>query len=759
MAKLPTKYYKIDEWNIIEEGYNPDRHQVSESIFSLGNEFMGARGFFEEGTITKHLIGTYFNGVYEYGKDEGAPHYKGIVNETHFMVNGVNFFYMRLKINNEIIDLATATFKKYKRVLNLQEGVLSREFTLIQNGKDVCDIKFERFVSLDDDHIAGQRLILKPYNEIDIEVVMGLDQNTVHWGMTNFFDIVDTITSKEVSGLVSKTKTTDQSVAAAYKIHNNLNMIPYLIVDENKVLNKYKTSTSKKWIFEKIIDVEIDKTNSVHPTNLLNKVTESLRHSNPYDVFLNAHKRSVKSMWERQDIVIEGDAENQQGIRFCIFQLYQTYHGASSSNNIGAKGLTGEAYSGHTFWDTETYCLPFYLFSNETAAKNLLLYRYSALDIARARAKELDCDGACYPIATLNGAEACTLWQHASLQFQPSTAVAYGIYHYVIHSGDKGFLYNEGIEMLIEISKFMLTRGQWNRKRTKFGYYGVMGPDEFQMMVNHNAYTNYMAQQTFFYTLQVLNELKEVDEQLYNDTLNQFSVDQNMLNAIEEAADKMYIPRDEDSLLIEQHEGFFDLPHVDVDSIPMDQFPLYSNWSYDRIYRNNMIKQPDVLMFMFLYNQSFTFEEKKENYEFYEPLTIHESSLSPSIHSIFASELNKHDEAKRFFGFATRMDLDDYNRNTHEGLHTTSIAAAWMNIVYGFGGFRSDMIPVKLSPTIPEGWKRYQFKVTISKRLMTVNVTTEFVEIMIVGEPLSINLYDEIIKIDQFYKLPLRQVN
>ena len=191
----------------------------------------------------------------------------------------------------------------------------------------------------------------------------------------------------------------------------------------------------------------------------------------------------------------------------------------------------------------------------------------------------------------------------------------------------------------------------------------------------------------------------------------------------------MKILYDSKSELFEQHQGYFDLPHIDIHSIPVTDFPLYHNWSYDRIYRNDMIKQPDVLMFLFLYNQDFTLSVKKANYEFYEPRCIHESSLSPSVHSILAAEIGKSEEALSFFGFATRLDLDDYNRNTNEGLHLTSIAAAWMNIVYGFGGLRSDGEILVLNPTIPPIWKHYSFKIKYQNKNLKVSVSKEQIKI------------------------------
>jgi maltose phosphorylase len=267
-----------------------------------------------------------------------------------------------------------------------------------------------------------------------------------------------------------------------------------------------------------------------------------------------------------------------------------------------------------------------------------------------------------------------------------------------------------------------------------------MGPDEFQMMVNNNAYTNYMAKRTFEFAL---NTLEGMD-------LATLGCSAAELDTWRQMAQKMLIPYDPDTKLYEQHQGFFDLPHIDVDAIPVEDFPLYHHWSYDRIYRNDMIKQPDVLMFMLLYNQSFTLDEKRANYDYYEPRCIHESSLSPSVHSIFASELGRHDEAFDFFRFAARIDLDNYNRNTGEGIHTTSIAAAWMNIVYGFGGMRSDGDMLSFNPTIPAQWQGYSFEVTYRGSVLRVEVSHERAIIRVKeGAPITVRIAGQVHEVDQ----------
>ena len=484
----------------------------------------------------------------------------------------------------------------------------------------------------------------------------------------------------------------------------------------------------------------VDKDNSLSCDEMIEKAQVELTNliKKGYSGVLENNKQFFNNVYENSDIEIAGDDKNQQGIRYCIFQLAQTYHGYAKDNNIGAKGLTGEAYSGHSFWDSETYCLPYYLFSNEEASKNLLMFRYNTLEEAKKRAIDLDCEGACYPIATRNGKEGCNLWQHASLQFQPSTGVVYAIYHYMNLYNDHEFFQNYGLEMVVEVCKFLLSRGDYNQDHTKFSFYNVMGPDEFQMMVNHNVYTNYMAKKTFDYLLKIIND-KEYD---VNKVLNKCGFTNNHLEKMIDASEKMVILYDDETKLFEQNAGFFDLPHIEVDKIPTSDFPLYSHWSYDRIYRNDMIKQPDVLMFMFLFNQDFTLEQKKANYEYYEPRCIHESSLSPSIHSIFASEIGKIDEAYKFFEFATRLDLDDYNCNTCEGIHTTSIAAAWMNIVYGFGGLRSDREELVLNPVIVDKWDYYSFKIKYHGSVIKVKVGKKQLCIK-VSSPVKLKIYGD----------------
>jgi maltose phosphorylase len=753
MAKVADKYFKVDEWKVIEEGFNPNYGEVSESIFSLGNEYMGVRGYFEEGYSGDKLIGSYFNGVYEMTKPDYG-HYKGIVDFSEYMVNSVDWLYTRIEADGEQLDLATAKIDNFSRVLDLKTGVLTRSFVWTTKAGNKIELNFERFLSMTEVDKAAQKITFKAVDsDVKVKVTSGLDFSIIHQtSQKNMWDCEEgtiKVNDKVFLGIEGTTVRTKQKVYSSCLVDADYAEISE--VKEDKVVAVTFTLDVKageeKAVTKLIKNFTCKEGEDVDAFKAATKDVDLSALS--YEAMKEDTAKYWAEVWETSDIVIEGDEENQQGIRFCIFQMFQTYHGAVEGTNIGAKGLTGEAYNGNAFWDTETYCLPFFLFNNQEAARNLLFFRYKTLDEAKKRAKALDCEGAFYPIATISGKECCDLWQHASLQLQASTAVAYGLWFYEKMFDDKDFLKKYGLEMLIEVSRMLATRGDYLPDGS-YGYHAVMGPDEFQMMVNNNCYTNYMGKFTLEYTLDKLNEVKASDAAAYKAVADKVALKEEELDKWADIAKNMFIPYHEDTKLFEQHDGFFKLPHLDVDAIPVEEFPLYSHWSYERIYRNDMIKQPDVLMFMLLFNSKFTQEQLKANYEYYEPRTIHESSLSPSVHSILAAQLKKDDEAYDFFGFATRMDLDNYNRNTQQGIHTTSIAAAWMNIVYGFGGLRSDGDVLTLAPSIPKDWNKYSFKITYKGALLEITVTASEVKIDVLNDATAeIKVYDKVVEIDK----------
>lgn len=725
MGKYADFYFGVHPWKIVEEGFNPEYSEVSESVFSLGNEYTGLRGYFDEGYSGPRLQGSYLNGIYE-RRILPKSGYKGMLPFTEFMVNTVDWVYTRISCNGKTLDLAKSQFSAFHRELDLRTGVLTRSFVWEIDAGTAVEISFERFTSMEQEQLVGQKITLRAVKGNPcLHLRVGLDFTCPHVsaGSAMFVPLQKSVGDNRAE-ILAETHISGQQVWAGAVLRGLGNLKDASsegIAAQETVL---PLKEGEEQCLERVVCLLTAKTEE-------QKVSLGARCAAAREILNSADYETLKQQsaawwqhqWEVSDIEIQGDPENQQGIRFCIFQLHQTLHTAKYGAVFGAKGLTGEAYNGNTFWDSEVCCLPFYLFNNPQAAKSFLKFRYDTLPEAMERARALDCKGAFYPIATISGRECCDLWQHASLQLQASTGVAYGLWNYVNQTGDKAFLYQYGARMLVEVCRMLASRGDWDPVTGKYGYYCVMGPDEFQMMVHHNAYTNFMGRKTFLFALDTLAEMAANAPE----SLAALDVTEEERADWQNKADNMYLPYDEKTLLFEQHMGYFHLPHVDINAIPTEQFPLYSHWSYERIYRNDMVKQPDVLMFFLLYGSEFTKEQLAANFDFYEPRCIHESSLSPSIHSILACRLGRLEKAEQFFDFATRMDLDNYNRNTREGLHTTSIAGAWMNIVCGFGGLQADAAKLTLAPSIPKGWTGYSFRVCTGGSVIRVEITQQHV--------------------------------
>ena len=468
MAKVADKYLKVDPWAIIEEGFDPERNRTSESIFSLGNEYMGVRGYAEEGYSGDSLPGSYMSGLNE--QMDVGNHYKGIIRSLRYMVNAVDWLYTRISVDGEQLDLAGSKVTDYSRRLDFRTGTYRREMIWHLTGGKQLKISFTRLVSMTMSHLGLQQIVFEPLNfSGSVDICTGLDFGMIHEERgQSMWKELRSGEKDAVTAIMAGTLTTGNKLFSGFVLTSSQTIDAELVVRERFIGRKFQLELSQGEAasFTKLVANATDSSASRTEASLWDEGMElaaAVGRLDEQGVF-EGQAAYWSSIWATSDIVIEGDPENQQGIRFCIFQLYQTYHGDHPGYNIGAKGLTGEAYRGLAFWDTESYCLPFYMFNNPKAARSLLEFRYKTLPEAIQRGKDVDCEGAFYPIATIDGTESCDLWQHSNLQLHVGTAVSYGIWHYVKNTGDKEFLYSKGAEMLIQISRFYATRGQWGQR-------------------------------------------------------------------------------------------------------------------------------------------------------------------------------------------------------------------------------------------------------------------------------------------------------
>jgi len=726
MSKIAQRYLDVDPWVVRETGFHPDRSLVSESIFSVGNEFMGVRGYFDEGYGGKTLLGSYFNGIFEEKPENNF--FKGLIRRTHFLINAIDWLHTRISLDGEKLDLATSKFSGFIRTLDLRNGILRREFVWTTRKGKKLKLVFERFTSMRDMHLACQRITFEAMNFTgQVKVEMGLDAAIVsetHDRQNFFSENKSARTADGTIAILAKVDLSGHKVMSTMRLVSDT-PIKYSVFKGDKFIGcSYRLSLEKgkDSRIDRIVVNSREKRAAVSMEKVWNRGLKIARDRKcvTWEESCTDHVCFWADSWKKLDVQIEGDAENQQGVRFSIFQLNQTYHGADPDNNVTAKGLTGEAYWGLTWWDTETYCLPFYIFNNPDAARNLLLYRHSRLPQACERARQKDCEGARYPMSTIDGTEACGTWQHGDLEIHVSAAVGYGIWHYFNVTGDRAFMYSEGIEMLLQISRYYASRGQWSPLTGEFGFWFVMGPDEFHMGVNNNCYTNVMAKKCFEWTLAIVDEIKRREPELLKSVFKKVAIRPGEIADWKRKAQKMRILQDKHNGVYEQHDGYFDAPHIDCSKIPVTDFPIYHHWAYFKIFRWDMIKQPDVLLLHFFFSHEHSLKNKKSNYDYYEPRCSHESSLSPGVHSILAAELGRHDKAYKYWGHAARLDLDDFNRNTEEGLHTTSMAAAWLNVIYGFGGMRSDGRMLDFNPSLPSKWRSFSFRIMYRGSVLNV---------------------------------------
>ena len=714
------------DWKIVEEGFNPELNRISESIFSIGNGKMGQRANFEEKYSGDSLNGTYVAGIYYPDKTRVGWWKNGYPEYFAKIINSTNWIGINVIVNGEELDLATAKVLSFTRELDMQHGLLSRRFVAeLANGNQV-EVSSHRFVSIAATEIGAIRYTVKALNfsgEITFTPYLDgdVENEDSNYDEKFWIEISRAVGENEAYLTVETLKTQFQVCTGMwFKLLKNGEKIKSGVTNANR--EKY-VEVSQKVTVREGDEVELEKLSATVSSlyydkeQLVEKAKEAidLAAEAGFGVLFESHKNSWLKKWETSDIKIGGDVAAQQGIRFNIFQLNQTYSGEDERLNIGPKGFTGEKYGGVTYWDTEAYCLPFYLSTApQKVSRNLLVYRHKHLTKAIENAAKLgfNNNAALYPMVTINGEECHNEWEITFEEIHRNGAIAYAVYDYVNYTGDKEYLAPYGFEVLLAISRFWSQRVNWSEDKQRYVMLGVTGPNEYENNVNNNFHTSYIAVWTLKYTLDVIEYLKKEFPFLFEELVQKWKF--NELQETERWNDiiaKMYFPYDKKAGVFLQQDGFLDKDLTPVSELPAEDRPINQKWSWDRILRAPYIKQADTLQSIYLFQEDFTTEEIKRHFDFYEPLTVHESSLSPCVHSILAAKIGYQEKSYEMYLRTARLDLDDYNNDTEDGLHITSMGGTWMSFVMGLGGMRVVNNELNFNPFLPDKWSSYSFRV------------------------------------------------
>ena len=744
--KQIKRLFQIDPWKISTTTLDKENLRLQESLTSIGNGYMGMRGNFEETYSGDHHQGTYLAGIWYPDKTRvgwwknGYPEYFGKV------INAVNFIAMDIYINDQLIDLASLDPEDFHWELDMKNGVLSRHFT-ITTATNKVRFSFERFLSIVKNEAAYIRVTVELLAGTgNVKFVSKLDGNVQNEDSNydeHFWNQIDRSTKDSIGYLTTKTIPNafdiEQFTVTAGMRHliNGEETIP---VFEEKTLALQGVFSFDLTVNEPIvIDKEVliltsrDIPEAQQASTLLEEFKQLATH---YDAAKEEQTAAWAKRWELADVVIEGDDEAQQGIRFNLFQLFSTYYGEDERLNIGPKGFTGEKYGGATYWDTEAYAVPLYLaLADPEVTKNLLKYRHNQLPQAIHNAQQQGLKGALYPMVTFTGVECHNEWEITFEEIHRNGAIAYAIYNYTNYTGDTSYLKKEGLEVLAEIARFWADRVHYSKRQNKYMIHGVTGPNEYENNINNNWYTNTIAAWVLRYTREnYLAYKEEATIEITEEELNQWA----------DIVENMYYPVDEEQGIFVQHDTFLDKDLMPVSDLPLSELPLNQKWSWDKILRSCFIKQADVLQGIYFFNEEFTTEEKRRNFDFYEPMTVHESSLSPSIHAILAAELGLEEKAVEMYQRTARLDLDNYNNDTEDGLHITSMTGSWLAIVQGFAQMKTAHGELSFAPFLPNTWNAYSFHINYRGRLIFVAVSDEQVTFTLLnGEALELSVYGQ----------------
>ena len=729
---LPPEFiYPIDDWRWVEARFAPEFVAQSETTFAIGNGYMGMRGGVMEGSPA-FLHGTFINGFYETWPIPYGEKAYGFAKTGQTMVNVPDGKIVRLYVDDEPFDIQSCTLLRYDRALDFRRGTYERETVWeTPSGKQVL-MRVSRLVSLTERHVAATHyevtllngrapvvFVSELVNHEAIAAERTESGNGAGVAAPTDNDPRLAKTFKERVLVHEKTESDALRVVMGYRTRSSGMSLACGMDHVVSTDNAYTTRCgSPEHRGQVVFSFEAEPEKPIRLTKYLTYHTSKIDDSQElrtravrtlermvqggFERLLTDQEEFVKDFWERSDIQVSGPNVHprlQQVLRWNLFQLLQATARVEKAG-VPAKGLTGQAYEGHYFWDMEIYVLPFLIYTAPRVARNLLIFRHGMLDSARARARELDQKGALFPWRTISGEEASAYYAAGTAQYHINAAIAYAIKKYVEVTGDEQFLAEYGAEMLVETARLWYDLGFFSeRQGGKFCIHCVTGPDEYTTVVNNNAYTNMMARENLAYAVRVVESLRESDPHAFVRVSHITSLDLGELGEWKRAADNMFIPYDERTQINPQDDDFLDREVWNLDATPNDKFPLLLHYHPLVIYRHQVIKQADLILAMFLLGNHFSLEQKRRNFDYYDALTTGDSSLSACIQAIVACEIGYDEVAVRYLRYAVLMDLANVGGNVRDGVHMASIGGTWMAAVYGLAGMRDYDGKLSFHPT------------------------------------------------------------
>ena len=747
------RIFEINPWKVITHTFNKEDKRLQESMTSTGNEYMGMRGMFEEKYSGDTHKGIYLGGVWFPDKTRvgwwknGYPEYFGKV------INAVDFVSVDVKLDGESVDLAKDEFSDFELALDMKSGILTRSY-VVKRGEKKVKLNFERFISVDMKELYADRITVENLSSasVEVEIESSIDADVFNEDSNydeKFWNVLskkkDQTTGRLVAETIENKFGTPQFTTEMLMANVSDLDAKEPVETDLKVSNVFAGTleAGKKTVFEKRVVVVTSRDYAtLEDLDAAGEKLSAKQAESSFDELKAAQANGWAKRWEKADVVVEGNDESQQGIRFNLFQLFSTYYGNDARFNIGPKGFTGEKYGGATYWDTEGFAVPLYLaLADQSVTRNLLEYRHEQLPGAYHNAKQQGLDGALFPMVTFNGIECHNEWEITFEEIHRNGTIAYAIYNYTRYTGDTEYVTHDGFDVLVGIARFWADRVHFSKRKGMYMIHGVTGPNEYENNVNNNWYTNILAKWC-------LNYANEIADKVDADKTAELGLTSEERAKWHEIADNMYLPEDKELGIFVQHDTFLDKDLTPVKDLPQDQLPLNQHWSWDHILRSPYIKQADVLQGIYYFVERFTQEQKERNFDFYEPLTVHESSLSPSIHALLAADLHKEDKAFEMYSRTARLDLDNYNNDTNDGLHITSMTGSWLAIVQGFAGMRVIDDELQFAPFLPKEWTGYKFRINFRGRLLSISVSQEGTQIdLLKGDDLTIKLNGKDLKL------------